>query len=914
MTTALTLAAQVRSGQRSAREVVEEALTAVAAGDTELNAFLTVLGDEARAQADAVDAAVAAGRDPGPLAGVPVALKDNLCLRGSPTTCGSKILEGWRPPYDATVVGSLRRAGAIAIGKTNMDEFAMGSSTENSAYGPTRNPRHTGKVPGGSSGGSAAAVAAGFAPLGLGSDTGGSIRQPAALCGVVGMKPTYGRVSRYGLVAFASSLDQIGPFATTVEDAALLFDVLAGYDPLDSTSLPSIPEPTLASVHGGADGIRVGLCRDLVDGCAPDVVARVQQAAEALAGAGATVEEISVPEFAYGLSAYYLIAPAEASSNLARYDGVRYGLRVDGEDVAAMNTATRTAGFGAEVKRRVMLGTYALSAGYYDAYYAQAQRVRTLVMQAFDRAYESVDVLLGATAPTTAFDLGAKVDDPMAMYMNDVCTIPSNLSGHPAISVPFGTGDDGLPVGVQVMAPALGEATLLRLARVVEAHAPNVNVCPVCLGLPGSLPVLNEQAVELAMRIGDALHCEIRPSEFARKNYFYPDQAKDYQISQYDLPLNTGGWLELPDEFRVGVTRAHMEEDTGKLTHVGASGRINAALHALVDYNRSGVPLVEIVSEPDIRTVAHARSYASELRGILKATGASDGRMEEGSMRVDANVSVRPAGTTAFGTRCEIKNLNSLRSLGRAIEYEAARQIAVLESGGSVDQETRHWDESAGRTESMRSKEEANDYRYFPEPDLVPLAPDAAWQERVRAGMGPMPSDRRAQLAAALGGSPTDAELDQIRAVVDLGLDGLVTAAAEAGSPASLALARAANEVAAQSEAGLSLNATKFVALLAMESGGQLSATQAKAVLAALLERGGGDPAAVAKEMGFEALGADTLSAVVDEVIASHPDEWERFVGGEDKLMGMFTGEVMKATSGKANGKEVAAELRRRRG
>ena len=315
-------------------------------------------------------------------------------------------------------------------------------------------------------------MAAGFTPLGLGSDTGGSIRQPAALCGVVGMKPTYGRVSRYGLVAFASSLDQIGPFATTVEDAALLFDVLAGHDPLDSTSLPSPPEPTLATVHDGVEGIRVGLCRDLVDGCAPDVVARVQEAADALAGAGAKVEEISVPEFGYGLSAYYLIAPAEASSNLARYDGVRYGLRVDGEDVAAMNTATRTAGFGAEVKRRIMLGTYALSAGYYDAYYAQAQRVRTLVMQAFDRAYASFDVLLGATAPTTAFDLGAKVDDPMAMYMNDVCTIPSNLSGHPAISVPFGTGADGLPVGVQVLAPALQEALLFRVAQVVEAHAP----------------------------------------------------------------------------------------------------------------------------------------------------------------------------------------------------------------------------------------------------------------------------------------------------------------------------------------------------------------------------------------------------------------------------------------------------------
>ncbi len=421
---------------------------------------------------------MAAGHDPGPLAGVPVALKDNLCTRGAVTTCGSKILEGWRPPYDATVVTALRRAGAIALGKTNMDEFAMGSSTENSAFGATRNPRDTSKVPGGSSGGSAAAVAAGFTPLGLGSDTGGSIRQPAALCGVVGMKPTYGRVSRYGLVAFASSLDQIGPFATTVEDAALLFDVLAGHDPLDSTSLPSPPESTLATVHDGVEGIRVGLCRDLIDGCAPDVVARVREAADALAGAGAKVEEVSVPEFGYGLSAYYLIAPAEASSNLARYDGVRYGLRVDvdGEDVAAMNTATRTAGFGAEVKRRIMLGTYALSAGYYDAYYAQAQRVRTLVMQAFDRAYSSYDVLLGATAPTTAFDVGAKVDDPMAMYMNDVCTIPSNLSGHPAVSVPFGVGADGLPVGVQVLAPALQEALLFRVAQVVEDGAPKPEV------------------------------------------------------------------------------------------------------------------------------------------------------------------------------------------------------------------------------------------------------------------------------------------------------------------------------------------------------------------------------------------------------------------------------------------------------
>ncbi len=299
-------------------------------------------------------------------------------------------------------------------------------------------------------------------------------------------------------------------------------------------------------------------------------------------------------------------------------------------------------------------------------------------------------------------------------------------------------------VGLEVHTELATTTKLFCGCRNAFGDEPNVNICPVCLGLPGALPVLNEQAVELAMRIGAALHCEIRPSEFARKNYFYPDQAKDYQISQYDLPLNADGWLELPDGFRVGVTRAHMEEDTGKLTHIGASGRINAALHALVDYNRSSVPLVEIVSEPDMRSSAQARAYVAELRGILIATGASDGRMEEGSMRVDANVSVRPVGSSEFGTRNEIKNVNSLRSLGRAIDYEVARQIALLESGGVVDQETRHWNEAAGRTETMRSKEEANDYRYFPEPDLVRLAPDEAWQAEVRGALGPMPADRRA--------------------------------------------------------------------------------------------------------------------------------------------------------------------------
>ncbi len=468
---AAALAAAVRSGERSARSVAEEALAAVEAADGELHAFVHVMAEEARRQADAVDEAVAAGRDPGPLAGVPVALKDNLCVRGVPTTCSSRILEGWRPPYDATVVSRLREAGAVAVGKTNMDEFAMGSSTENSASGPTRNPADPSRVPGGSSGGSAAAVAAGMAPLALGSDTGGSIRQPAALCGVVGMKPTYGAVSRYGLVAFASSLDQIGPFAASVADAALLYDVMAGHDPADSTSLRDVPAGS-GRLGAGVEGLRVGLCTDLVDGATADVTRRVRQAAEALSAAGASVEEVAVPELRYGLSAYYLIAPAEASSNLARYDGVRYGLRVSAADVAAMNTATRTAGFGDEVKRRIMLGTYALSAGYYDAYYAQAQRVRTVVIEAFSRAYERVDVLLGATTPTTAFALGERVDDPMAMYASDLFTVCSNLAGHPAVSVPFGTGDDGLPVGVQVLAPALAEELLFRVASAVEAAAP----------------------------------------------------------------------------------------------------------------------------------------------------------------------------------------------------------------------------------------------------------------------------------------------------------------------------------------------------------------------------------------------------------------------------------------------------------
>jgi aspartyl-tRNA(Asn)/glutamyl-tRNA(Gln) amidotransferase subunit A len=473
VSTAREVAAAVRSGERSARDVVDDHLRTIDGREAEVHAFNLVLADEARAAADDIDRRVADGADPGPLAGVPVALKDNLCTRGVPTTCSSRILDGWRPPYDATVVERLRAAGAIVVGKTNLDEFAMGSSTENSAFGPTRNPHDTERVPGGSSGGSAAAVAAGFAPLALGSDTGGSIRQPAALCGVVGAKPTYGLVSRYGLVAFASSLDQIGPFATTVGDAAVLLEVVGGHDPRDTTSIPvAVPELS-AVLDEGVDGLRIGLVTELTgDGIAPDVLAGVNAAAEVLEAAGAKVDEVSVPATTYGLSAYYLIAPAEASSNLARYDGVRYGLRVDAPTTGEMMEATRTEGFGVEVKRRIMLGTYALSAGYWDAYYGKALRVRTLILRDFEAAYVDHDLLLAPTTPTTAFPLGAKVADPLSMYLSDVCTIPSNLAGHPAISVPFGTGDDGLPVGVQLLAPSMGEATMFRAAAVVEAAAP----------------------------------------------------------------------------------------------------------------------------------------------------------------------------------------------------------------------------------------------------------------------------------------------------------------------------------------------------------------------------------------------------------------------------------------------------------
>ena len=463
----------LRRGESSAKDHAEACLKRIAATEEQVNAFVTVTNDLALERATAVDEALAAGQDPGPLAGVTVGVKDNLCTNGVGTTCSSRMLEHFVPPYESTVGQRLIDQGAVMVGKTNLDEFAMGSSTETSAFGMTRNPWDPTRVPGGSSGGSAAAVAAGQCDVALGSDTGGSIRQPASFCGVVGLKPTYGRVSRWGLVAFASSLDQVGPFTRTVADSAAVLQAIAGHDPRDSTSL-DVPVPDYsAALERPIKGLKVGVLKEaFAEGLDPEVEASVRAAASQLESLGCELVEVSCPRFKAGIATYYVIAPSEASANLARYDGVKYGYRAEEADsLSSMTSRSRAEGFGAEVQRRILIGTYALSAGYVDAFYKKAQQVRTLIRQEFDAAFEQVDLLLTPTAPTTAFAPGEHSNDPLAMYLADLLTIPANLAGLPAISVPCGFDKKGLPIGLQLMAPVLQEERLLQLAHHYEQAA-----------------------------------------------------------------------------------------------------------------------------------------------------------------------------------------------------------------------------------------------------------------------------------------------------------------------------------------------------------------------------------------------------------------------------------------------------------
>jgi len=787
------LARGIRSGEVAPADYLDALAAWIDETQPQLNTFVARSLETARRQLRTLP-------DDGLLRGVPLAIKDLLHVEGFETTCGSRLLAGYRPPFEATAVTRLRAAGAVPFGKLNLDEFAMGSSNETSALGPVRNPWAREHIPGGSSGGCAAAVAALQTPGTLGSDTGGSIRQPAALCGITGLKPTYGRVSRYGLVAFASSLDQIGPMARSAEDCALLLAAIAGHDPRDATSArnaPLSPEALLAPV---SESLTIGLPREYLEteGIDTQVREAVEQVEAWARDAGHTLKPVTLPHTQYSTAVYYLIATAEASSNLSRFDGLRYGNRVEAGDLLSTYAETRGAGFGTEVKRRIMLGTFALSSGYYEAYYGKAQKARTKIREDFDTVFQDVDVLLTPTSPTPAFRLGERIDDPLAMYLSDVFTNAANLAGIPAISFPcgFATSADGasrLPVGAQLMAPAVagpcvptghgkpfGDPSRVRRGRRaamsgwetvigLEVHvqlatsskifcgcpnrfgdSPNTNICPVCTGQPGVLPVLNDQAVCFAVLTALATDCTIYPqSSFARKQYFYPDLPKGYQISQYEAPYAENGQLliEVDGQHKtIGITRIHMEEDAGKNVHDhGRSGESH------VDFNRAGAPLIEIVSEPDMRTPAEAGAYMRALHTLVRAIGVSDADLEKGNFRCDANVSVRREGSSVLGTKTELKNLNSFRFIERAITYEAQRQIAVLDSGEQIVQETRLYDSDRNRTYAMRSKEEAHDYRYFPDPDLPPLVIESQAIEQLRSALPELPQARKQRYRDELG-------------------------------------------------------------------------------------------------------------------------------------------------------------------
>ena len=978
----------LRDGDFSARELASAAFDLIDELDPKVHAFLELTPELAYEQADAVDKAIAAREPIGILAGVPIAFKDNMNLEGTHTTCASHMLETYVSPFTATCVAKALDAGGICLGKTNMDEFAFGSSTETSFFGKTCNPWDLERVPGGSSGGSAAAVAAGMATLSLGSDTGGSIRQPGSFTGTVALKPSYGVVSRYGVVAFGSSLDQVGPFARSVEDAAFALNAISGRDPLDCTSQPCDIDYT-ANLDMGISGMRIGVVPSLLelDGLTTEVKRAFEQSVAKLEGLGAQIVEVELPNAAAAISAYYVLGPCEAFSNLSRFDSVRYGHHAHGKNLEQRYEDSRAQGFGAEAKRRIMLGAWLLASGVYDEYYIPAQKVRTLITADYTKAFEKVDAIVLPTSPRTAFKFG-EVSDPASMYLSDIYTISINIAGNGGMSLPVALGEDSkLPIGLQIVGPQFRDEVILRVGAALETltdipriaplekggplmkeltevledweaviglevHAelttlktkmfcscpiefgadPNTHTCPVCLGMPGALPVPNKAAIESIVLAGLATNCDIeKHTMFYRKGYFYPDMAKNFQTTQgplafcmrghLDLELSAKGATERVDvpkdddggyTTRIGITRIHMEEDAGKMTHLGGSeGRIDGAERSLVDYNRAGTPLIELVTEPDLRTPEEARAFMQKLRQIYLTLGISDCSMEEGSLRADGNVSLRRRGSTELGTKTELKNINSFKNLHDGLAYEICRQAEVLESGGVIRQETRHWEPGAKRTIVMRVKETADDYRMFPDPDLAPFDLSDEFIENVRAKLPELPDAKKARFMESYGLPAYDAgelagdvEIAQFFEEAAQDADAIV-----AKKIANLII----NDVSAwANENATSISASKITpaalaALAKMLADDTISSKQGKEVLAALIGEGV-DPEEYVKSHGMEQT-TDTgaIETIVDELMAANPDKVEAYRGGKTGLQGFFMGQVMKQLGGQGNPKVISA-------
>ena len=710
-----------------------------------------------------------------------------------------------------------------------MDEFAMGSTTETSYYGETKNPWNLKHVPGGSSGGSCAAVAAEECPYALGSDTGGSIRQPSSFCGVVGIKPTYGTVSRYGLIAYGSSLDQIGPIARDVTDCATILEAIASHDPKDSTSIAREKYDFTSALVEDVKGMKIGIPKDYFgEGLDPEVKEKILDAVKVLEEKGAIVEEFDLNLVQYAIPAYYVIASAEASSNLSRFDGVKYGYRTEEyEGLHNMYKKTRSEGFGPEVKRRIMLGSFVLSSGYYDAYYLKALRTKALIKH----------------------------------------------------STEFG-------------------------------GAPNTHTCPVCTGMPGSLPVLNKQVVEYAMAIGLATNCDItKVCKFDRKNYFYPDNPQNYQISQLYLPIARNGYVEIEvgdTKKKVRIHEMHMEEDAGKLIHDEWDDT------SLVDYNRSGVPLVEIVSEPDMRSADEVIAYLEKLRMIIQYLGASDCKLQEGSMRADVNLSVREVGTEKFGTRTEMKNLNSFKAIARAIEGERERQIELLEDGKEVVQETRRWDDNKESSHAMRSKEDVQDYRYFPEPDLVPIVISDEWIEKIRSQQPEFRTEKLERYKKEFDIPQYDAEIitgSKHMADIFEATTAICKKPKKVSNWLMVETLRLLKDNDMEPE-DIRFSPENLAKLIELTEAGTINSSVAKDVFEKIFAEDI-DPEKYVEEHGLKTVNDEgALQEVLEKVIADNPQAVADYKGGKEKALGALVGQTMKAMKGKANPGMVNQKLK----